>query len=142
MCLKPARAFKIINIKRRGKDGSSNLTRAGLGYQNEFNVEISDYGTQEAEDYFDDLWAKAVKITEDDAFRWELVKLLREATLIAEVTPYEAFAFVLKTYLELHKPKDIKEYVFQLLEKNGYKKYAYQVDAVRQALSIIGSSQS
>lgn len=117
--------------------GSSNLTRAGLSYQNEFNVEISDYGTQEAEDYFDELWAKAVKITEDDAFKLELVKLLREATLIAEVTPYEAFAFVLKTYLELHKPKDIKEYVFQLLEKNGYKKYAYQVDAVAQALSII-----
>jgi len=117
--------------------GSSNLTRAGLSHQNEFNVEISDYGTQEAEDYFDELWVKAVKITEDDAFKLELVKLLREATLIAEVTPYEAFAFVLKTYLELHKPKDIKEYVFQLLEKNGYKKYAYQVDAVAQALSII-----
>jgi len=117
--------------------GSSNLTRAGLSHQNEFNVEISDYGTQEAEDYFDELWAKAVKITEDNAFKLELVKLLREATLIAEVTPYEAFAFVLKTYLELHKPKDIKEYVFQLLEKNGYKKYAYQVDAVAQALSII-----
>ncbi|MDO9333370.1 MAG: SNF2-related protein, partial [Dehalococcoidales bacterium] len=43
----------------------------------------------------------------------------------------------MKTYIELHKPKDIKEYVFQLLEKNGYKKYAYQVDAVAQALSII-----
>jgi len=117
--------------------GSSNLTRAGLSHQNEFNVEISDYGTQEAEDYFGDLWAKAVKITEDDAFKLELVKILKEATLIAEVTPYEAFVFVLKTYLELHKPKDIKEYVFQLLEKNGYKKYAYQVDAVAQALSII-----
>lgn len=117
--------------------GSSNLTRAGLSHQNEFNVEISDYGTQEAEDYFDELWAKAVKITEDDAFKLELVKILREATLIAEVTPHEAFAFVLKTYLELHKPKDIKEYVFQLLEKNGYKKYAYQVDAIAQALSII-----
>ena len=117
--------------------GSSNLTRAGLSHQNEFNVEISDYGTQEAEDYFDELWAKAVKITEDDAFKLELIKILREATLIAEVTPYEAFAFVLKTYLELHKPKDIKEYVFQLLEKNGYKKYTYQVDAVAQALSII-----
>ena len=117
--------------------GSSNLTRAGLSHQNEFNVEISDYGTQEAEDYFDDLWVKAVKITEDDAFQFEIVKTLRESTLIAEVTPHEAFAFVLKTYLELHKPKDIKEYVFQLLEKNGYKKYAYQVDAVAQALSII-----
>ena len=99
--------------------GSSNLTRAGLGYQNELNVEITDFGTQEAEDYFDDLWDKAVKITEDDGFRFELVKILKESTLIAEVTPYEAFAYVLKTYLELHKPKDIKEYVFQLLEKNG-----------------------
>ncbi len=117
--------------------GSSNLTRAGLSHQHELNVEISDYGTQEAEEYFDELWDKAVKITEDAAFKIELVKIFKEATLIAEVNPYEAFAFVLKTYLDLHKPKDIKEYVFQLLEKNGYKKYAYQVDAVSQALSII-----
>ncbi|MFC1965801.1 helicase-related protein [Chloroflexota bacterium] len=119
--------------------GSSNLTRAGLGQQNELNVEISDYGSPEAEGYFDELWdtSKSVKITEDDAFRTELIKVLTEATLIADVTPYEAFAYVLKTYLELHKPKDIKEYVFQLLEKSGYKKYAYQVDAVAQALSVI-----
>jgi len=117
--------------------GSSNLTRAGLGQQNELNVEISDYGTQDAENYFDELWCNAVKITEDDAFKIELIKILKEATLIAEVTPYEAFAIVLKTYLELHKPKDIKEYVFQLLEKGGFKKYAYQVDAVAQALNII-----
>jgi superfamily II DNA or RNA helicase/HKD family nuclease len=117
--------------------GSSNLTRAGLGYQNELNVEISDYGTKDAEDYFDDLWEKSVKITEDESFRIELVKILKESTLIAEVSPYEAFAFVLKTYLELHKPKDIKAYVRQLLVKNGYKEYAYQTDAVAQALSII-----
>ena len=35
----------------------------GVKPQNEFNVEISDYGTREAEDYFEDLWVKAVKIT-------------------------------------------------------------------------------
>ena len=35
--------------------GSSNLTRAGLVSQNEFNVEIKDYGFEEAEKYFDDL---------------------------------------------------------------------------------------
>jgi len=29
--------------------GSSNLTKAGLSYQDEFNVEISDYGAKEAE---------------------------------------------------------------------------------------------
>lgn len=117
--------------------GSSNLTRAGLSQQNELNVEITDYGSDDAESYFDDLWATAVEITEDDAFKIELVKVLTEATLIAQVTPYEAFAYVLKTYLELHKPKDIKDYVFRLLENNGYKRYAYQVDAVAQALSII-----
>ena len=71
--------------------GSSNLTRAGLGQQNELNVEISDYGSPETEGYFDELWDKSVKITEDDAFRTELIKVLTEATLIADVTPYEAF---------------------------------------------------
>ncbi|MBN1367035.1 MAG: DEAD/DEAH box helicase family protein [Dehalococcoidales bacterium] len=117
--------------------GSSNLTRAGLSEQNELNVEITDYGTADAEEYFDDLWSTSVKITEDDAFKYQLVKVLKEATLIAEVTPYEAFAFILKTYLELHKPKGIQDYVFKLLEKNGYKRYTYQNDAVSQALSII-----
>jgi len=119
--------------------GSSNLTRAGLSKQNEFNVEISDFGTKEAEDYFDKLWEipNSVKITEDDVFKKALIEVLTQATLLADVTPYEAFAFVLKTYLELHKPTNLKEYVFQLLEAKGYRKYKYQVDAVAQALSII-----
>ena len=119
--------------------GSSNLTRAGLSQQNEFNVEISDYGTEEAEQYFDELWKpeNSVKITEDKVFKHELIEVLTKATLLAEVTPYEAFAFVLKTYLELHKPATIREYVFQLLEKKGYRRYKYQIDAVAQALSII-----
>jgi len=119
--------------------GSSNLTRAGLSRQNEFNVEISDYGTTEAEQYFDELWKpeNSVKMTEDAVFKRELIEILTKATLLAEVTPYEAFAFVLKTYLGLHKPASIKEYVFQLLEKKGYRRYKYQVDAVAQALSII-----
>jgi len=119
--------------------GSSNLTSAGLSRQNEFNVEISDYGTNEAEQYFDELWKpeNSVKITEDAVFKRELIEVLTRATLLAEVTPYEAFAFVLKTYLELHKPVSLKEYVFQLLEAKGYRKYKYQIDAVAQALSII-----
>src|SRR3990172_7285830 len=47
--------------------GSSNLTRAGVQGQNEFNVEISDYGTKEAEDYFDGLWQTAVRSEEHTA---------------------------------------------------------------------------
>ncbi len=46
--------------------GSSNLTRRGLTEQEEFNVEISDYGVDEAEEYFEQLWESAVEITEDD----------------------------------------------------------------------------
>ena len=117
--------------------GSSNLTRAGLSHQQEFNVEISDYGTEKAEKYFDDLWAKAVMITEDDVFKQELKKVLTQDTLLAQVTPYEAFAFILKTYLDLLKAQTPKDYIFELLEKKGYRKYQYQIDAVEQATSII-----
>ena len=35
--------------------GSSNLTRAGLSTQEEFNVEISDFGVEDADKYFDKL---------------------------------------------------------------------------------------
>lgn len=117
--------------------GSSNLTRAGLSHQQEFNVEISDYGTEKAEKYFDDLWKPAVKITEDDVFKQELQKALTQDTLLAQVTPYEAFAFILKSYIDLIKAQTPKDYVFELLEKKGYKKYQYQVDAVSQSISII-----
>ena len=117
--------------------GSSNLTKAGLSHQNEFNVEISDYGVREAEDYFDRLWEEAVKITETADFRDRLIDLLERKTLITEVTPYEAFALVLKTYIELQEQKEIKLSLLEVLEKKGYRTYKYQTDAVAQALSII-----
>jgi len=75
--------------------GSSNLTKAGLSYQDEFNVEISDYGAKETEDYFDKLWEEAVKVTEIASFKDRLIDLLERKTLLTEVTPYEAFALVL-----------------------------------------------
>lgn len=37
-------------------NGSSNLTRNGLHGQQEFNVEIKDYGYGEAVTYFEELW--------------------------------------------------------------------------------------
>jgi len=117
--------------------GSSNLTRAGLSHQNEFNVEISDYGVKTAEDYFDRLWEEAVRITENDVFQTRLIDLLERKTLLAEVTPCEAFALVLKTYVELQDQKNIKPSLIELLEKKGYRSYKYQTDAVSQALSMI-----
>jgi len=117
--------------------GSSNLTRAGIQGQNEFNVEISDYGTKEAEEYFDDLWRTAVPITEIPERKEYLTRFVQNRTQVAQVTPFEAYALVLKSYLDLAEQKTIKPHVKRLLEENGYKDYQYQTDAVNQALTII-----
>ncbi len=117
--------------------GSSNLTRAGVQGQNEFNVEIGDYGTKDAEDYFDDLWKVAVPITEIPERKDYLTRFVQNKTQVAEVTPFEAYALVLKSYLDLAEQKTIKPHVKRLLEENGYKDYQYQTDAVNQALTII-----
>lgn len=117
--------------------GSSNLTRAGILGQSEFNVEISDYGWIEAEKYFDDLWGPAVPITEIPERREYLTRFVRNRTQVADITPFEAYALVLKSYLDLMEQKTIKPYVVRLLEEHGYIAYQYQMDAVNQALTII-----
>ncbi len=132
--------FRLPNEVIRDKvfiTGSSNLTRIALTTQAEFNVEISDYGTKDAEEYFDALWENAVKITEDDVLRNKLTKVIENDTLIKDVTPYEAYVLTMKTYLDSFEEKPIEQYVVELLEKNGYKKFNYQLDAVKQAMAII-----
>jgi len=117
--------------------GSSNLTKAGITEQNEFNVEIGDYGTEEAEKYFDELWGTAIDITEDAQRKRDLLDLIRNRSQAAIVTPFEAYVKVLKTYIDLQKQRQIKPHVSRLLEEKGYKSYSYQSDAVNQALTII-----
>lgn len=117
--------------------GSSNLTKAGLSTQNEFNVEIGDYGFEEAEQYFDELWSDAVKITEFEDVKKRLIEVVEKETLVKNVTPFEAFCLVLKTYLDSFEQKEIGESLIKTLEENGYKPYQYQLDAVKQALAII-----
>lgn len=117
--------------------GSSNLTRAGLTTQNEFNVEISDYGFDEAEKYFDTLWDSAIRITEWEDVKKRLIEVIEKETHVKQVTPFEAYLLVLKSYLEAYEHKDIGTYLPQFLEKIGYKPYRYQLDAVQLALSII-----
>jgi superfamily II DNA/RNA helicase/HKD family nuclease len=117
--------------------GSSNLTRVALTTQAEFNVEISDYGTKEAEEYFDALWDDAVKITEDDVLKGKLTGIVENDTLVKQITPFEAYTLIMKTYLDSFEQKDLGQTVIDLLEKNGYKKFEYQLDAVKQALAII-----
>lgn len=117
--------------------GSSNLTRAGLVDQSEFNVEISDYGSEESENYFDTQWKSAVKISEDIQKKEKLISVLENETFIKKITPFEAYCLVLKTYLDTYEITSIGDYLCNLLKKNGYEPYTYQLDAVSQALSII-----
>lgn len=117
--------------------GSSNLTRAGLNLQNEFNVEIADYGIEESEDYFERLWNNAIELTEHDETKTKLVNILKDETLIKEVSPFEAYAYVIKSYLDTFKGMELSKSLEDLLEKNGYRRYKYQLDAVKQGVSII-----
>jgi superfamily II DNA or RNA helicase/HKD family nuclease len=117
--------------------GSSNLTQAGLSTQNEFNVEISDYGFEDAEEYFDHLWSQATTITEHEETKKRLIEVIERETLIKDVSPFEAFCLILKTYLDAFDQKKVGDSIISLMEKNGYKPYQYQLDAVKQALKII-----
>lgn len=117
--------------------GSSNLTSFGLTTQEEFNVEISDYGFENAEKYFDILWSEAVKITENDSLKKRLIELIEKETLVKKITPFEAFVLVLKAYLDSFEKKEIDQSLIKRLEENGYIPYLYQLDAIRQALAII-----
>lgn len=117
--------------------GSSNLTRAGLSTQNEFNVEIGDYGFEDADQYFDELWQEAVKITELDDIKKKLIQVIETETLVKDITPFEAFCLVLKTYLDSFEQKEIGDSLIKTLEDNKYKPYQYQLDAVKQALAIM-----
>ena len=119
--------------------GSSNLTKPALTTQAEFNVQIRDYGIDETEAYFDALWDDAIKITEDDVIRQRMIRVIEKGTMVRQVTPFEAYALILKTYLDSYQQKEIGDYLIHLLKKNGYVPYQYQLDAVRQALSIIES---
>jgi len=117
--------------------GSSNLTGYGLTTQEEFNVEIGDYGFEEAEKYFDNLWDNAVKITENNIFKKGLIEIIERETLIKEITPFEAFVLVLKIYLESFEKKKFNQSIIDILKANGYTPYRYQLDAIQQALAII-----
>lgn len=117
--------------------GSSNLTNSGLSTQEEFNVEISDYGFEDTEKYFEKLWEEAVKITEYDDTKKKLIDVIEKETLIKDVSPFEAFCLVLKTYLDSFEQQEIGESLIKTFENNGYKPYLYQLDAVKQALSVI-----
>lgn len=117
--------------------GSSNLTKAGLSTQNEFNVEISDYGVDEVEKYFEDLWATSVKITEYEDLKAELIRTVQEETLVRDLSPFEAFLWLLDLYVSGSAQDDSDQSLTKVMEAAGYKPYKYQIDAVKQAIQIV-----
>lgn len=117
--------------------GSSNLTSSGLTTQEEFNVEISDFGFENADEYFDNLWDEAVKITENNTLKKRLIELVEKETLVKKITPFEAFVLVLKIYLDSFEEKEIGQLLVDTFKDNGYIPYKYQLGAIRQALAII-----
>ena len=124
-----------VGTKKYWITGSSNFSEPGLSTRDELNVQIGDFGQEEAQKYFDDLWEKAVPLTADDESRRRLVKILKECSVAADITPYEAYFLVLHNYLE-HQRTQLKELqVERILKKAGFTKYKYQVDAVAQALA-------
>lgn len=127
----------LINAPGRFITGSSNLTRAGLLGQQEFNVEIGDYGWEDAEAYFDDLWQMAIPLSELPERKEQMLRIIRRQTQVAEVTPFEAYALVLKTYLDLMEQKRLRPQVKRLMEARGYTVYRYQEEAVQQALTVL-----
>ncbi|MCF7894407.1 MAG: helicase [Candidatus Omnitrophica bacterium] len=133
--------FKLEESQVGRKDlfitGSSNLTKSGITTQEEFNVEISDFGFKRAEDYFDALWDEAVKITENSTAKQKLIEVVEKETLVKDITPFEAYVLVLKAYIDSFEQKEIRPSLIKVLEENGYTTYQYQLDAIKQALAII-----
>jgi len=117
--------------------GSSNLTLPGLESQGELNLDLSDFGFAEAGAYFDELWRDAVPLTENEEVRRRILALIDRASIVAPVTPFEAYLLVLKNYVEHRMLADHGGRMERILEDAGFTRYTYQVDAVNQAIATL-----
>ena len=90
----------IQGMKGQFITGSSNLTSAGLSGQEEFNVEIKDYGYQDADAYFEALWAESAPITEVPQQKQIRRPPGATNTPAATVSPSQPHAMIPKTHLD------------------------------------------
>jgi len=136
---------KTLDRKYCWITGSSNMTRPGLLEQNELNVQLLDFGGEEAKQFFDALWKTAVPLTDDPATKQRIIEMVDgDESLLASVTPFEAYALVLKNYLEHRDLADRTPSIERVLAEPKdddddckYRPLSFQVDAVNQALSIL-----
>ena len=117
--------------------GSSNLTQPGLETNGELNLDLSDFGFGEAGEYFEELWRDAVPLTENESVRQRILTLIDRASIVAPVTPFEAYLLVLKNYVEHRMLADHSARLDRILADANYTRYTYQVDAVNQAIATL-----
>ncbi len=136
---------KVFNRQYCWITGSSNMTRPGLLEQNELNVQLLDFGGDESKEFFDKLWETAVPLTDDPETKTRILELVGgNESLLADVTPFEAYALVLKSYLEhrslINKTDSILRIFGEPKDEDDqikYRPFSFQIDAVNQALSIL-----
>jgi len=109
--------------------GSSNLSQNGLSGNYEFNVELRDsdeiaFSLGE----FESLWAHAVEITHGE------IETIKEESYLKVITPYELYLKFLIEHFE--ERVEFNASVADDLPK-GFKKLAYQIDAVNEGLAKI-----
>jgi len=117
--------------------GSSNLTQPGLETNGELNLDLSDFGFKEAGAYFEELWRDAVPLTENEDVRQRILALIERESIVAPLTPFEAYLLVLKNYVEHRMIADHGARIDRILADAGYTRYTYQVDAVNQAVGTL-----
>ena len=115
--------------------GSSNLTAAGLGVQEqsrnyEFNVLLHDHADVKfASDEFEKLWAEAVDVLPS------AVMEVRDSTYLAtRVTPYELYLKLLAEYFGPavdYDPNALSDL------PDGFKRLGYQIDAVNNGHRLL-----
>lgn len=112
--------------------GSSNLTKKGFEGQDEFNVvlENKEFYTK-GKEYFDELWGKAVEISQ------EFIEVITKAEKDFILTPYEAYVLAMKYYLEDYVEGEIDSKLAELMQNAGLQVFNYQTDAVASAIRKI-----
>jgi superfamily II DNA or RNA helicase len=128
--------FKLLDQVSREQlfiTGSSNLTKPGILSQAEFNIEIADNNFKEAEEYFDEHWKNAVEIEQN-----QLIETITKKTFLRQITPFEAFVYVLKTYLDgFLGNENNDQFLKKIAIDGGFQSFQYQIDAVKQAKRVI-----
>ncbi len=112
--------------------GSSNLTKADLSYQKELNLEIAmKFYSDMVEKYFDELWEDSIEIGPED-----VLEVLQKRTFLRDITPFQAYLYLLKLYLELHSKfeKSDEEMAEKILREANYNPYKYQLEAILQGV--------